>query len=274
MKTSPITILLKYLLLGFISLVMLYPIAMIFMTSLKTPQDFMGNPVGLPSQISFANYKSVWAQINFGRYSLNSILTTGISVIGIAILGAMAAYCLTHYFKKSNWVLNYFMLGMMIPTQSTIITMFLLLNKLHLNNKFTGLILSYIAINIPLAILIFSGYFRTIPKELEEAAMLDGCGEMRTFWKVVMPISKPTIATVIILTGMSVWNDFFLPLVLVTDKEKYTLAVGLLRLRGEFSVPWPEFFSAMGLIIIPIIILFLMMQNQFIKGMTSGSVKG
>lgn len=244
------------------------------MSSLKTAADFMGNPVGLPLTITFDNYRLAWEQARLGQFFLNSIVVTVLSVVGITLLGAMAAYGLSKHFRGNQLLFIYFLLGMMIPAQATIITLFVFLKQISLLNTFTGLILVYIAQSLPLAILIFSGFFKTIPKELEEASMLDGCSEWKTFWLIILPVSKPVLATVIILTGLAVWNDFFLPLVLIMDQDKLTLPVGLLRLRGEFSTNWPQFFAAMNIIALPIIILFLFLQKQFIKGLTSGSVKG
>jgi raffinose/stachyose/melibiose transport system permease protein len=273
-KVSKIENLFTYILLIITGLLVLYPILLIFMSSFKTGIDFMGNPVGLPSGITFENYTVAWEEGNFGRYFFNSIFVTMMSVLGITLFGAMAAYGLNRNFKGNQLLFIYFLLGMMIPAQATIIMLFIFLKQIALLNTYLGLILVYIAQSLPLAILIFSGFFKTIPKQLEEAALLDGCSELRTFWVIILPISRPVIATVIILTGLQVWNDFFLPLILILDQDMYTLPVGLLSLRGEFSTNWPAFFAAMNIIAIPIIVIFLFLQKHFIKGLTSGSVKG
>lgn len=263
-----------YVLLAATGLLILYPVTLIFLTSLKTNADFMGNPTGWPAAFTFDNYVQAWQRANFHRYYGNSLLVTLMSVLGITLFGSMAAYALRRPFRGSGATFNYFLIGIMIPAQTTIITTFIFLKQTHLLSTYTGLILVYIAHQLPLAIFIFAGFFRTVPKELEEAAMLDGCSEIGTFVKIMLPISRPIIATVVILTGLAVWNDFFLPLILMLDSDKHTLPVGLLRLRGEFSTDWPVFFSAMGMLIAPVIIAYLFLQKQFIKGLTSGSVKG
>jgi raffinose/stachyose/melibiose transport system permease protein len=263
-----------YVLLILTSIIVLYPMGLIVISSLKTTPQFMGNPVGLPTSFSFENYIIAWEKANFGNFYKNSILVTSMSIAGITICGAMAAYGLRNYFRGQRLLFNFFLLGLMIPAQATIITTFIFLKQIHLLSTYTGLILVYMSHMLPLAIFIFSGFFKSIPKELEEAALLDGCSELATFWKIIIPISRPVIATVIILTGLSVWNDFFLPLILMLDQSKHTLPVGLLRLKGEFSINWPLFFSAMTMLMVPIIILFLFLQRQFIKGITSGAVKG
>lgn len=263
-----------YAVLFLLSAVVLYPIGLILASSLKTSKDFMGNPVGLPESLTFGNYISAWEKANFSQYYMNSILVTALSVLGITLFGAMAAYALKNAFRGRSALFNYFLLGLMIPAQTTIITTFIFLKQISLLSTYSGLILVYVSHSLPLAIFIFAGFFRGIPKELEEAALLDGCSEISTFWRIILPISRPVIATVIILTGITVWNDFFLPLILMLDQAKHTLPVGLIRLKGEFSIDWPLFFSAMAMLMVPVIIVFLLMQKHFIKGMTSGAVKG
>ncbi len=252
-----------YILLISTSILVLYPVYLIVISSFKTGEEFMSDPLGLPSIITVENYKVAWEQANFAQFSINSIFVTGFSVLGITLFGAMAAYSFRNKFRGKAILFNFFLLGLMIPTQATIITLFIFLKQIHLLNTLSGLTLYYIAHFLPLSIFIFSGFFKTIPRELEEAAMLDGCSEFGIFWKVILPISRPVISTVVILTGMAVWNDFLMPLILIMDKEKYTLGVGLLRLKGEFSVNWPHFFAAMSMLITPIIILFLLLQNSY-----------
>ncbi|ANE46555.1 hypothetical protein SY83_10000 [Paenibacillus swuensis] len=265
---------LMYLVLLATSALIIYPFLLVFVSSLKTTEQFMNDPTGLKFSLSLDNYVVAWKQANFGQFFMNSIFITGLSVLGISLLGAMGAYGLRSSFRGNKLLLNYLLIGIMIPSQSTIVTLFIFYRKIDLINTYTGLILYYIAHLIPLAIFIYAGFFRSIPKELEEAAYMDGCTELGTFWKIILPISRPVISTVIILTGLSVWNDFLMPMVLLTDSAKQTLPSGLLRLKGEFSVDWPRFFAAMVMIMIPIIVVFAFLQRQFIKGLTSGAVKG
>lgn len=263
-----------YSLLLLTGILVIYPMVLVLLSSFKTGVDFMGNPVGLPATFTLENYAVAWKEASFGKFFFNSIYVTFMSVLGITLFGAMAAYGLNRNFKGSAALFIYFLLGMMIPAQATIITLFIFLKQIGLINTYSGLILSYVAHSLPLSILIFSGFFRTISKQLEEAAYLDGCGELRTFAVIILPISRPVIATVVILTGLQVWNDFFMPLIIILNQDMFTLPVGLLRLRGEFSTNWPAFFAAINIIIIPIIMVFLFLQKHFIKGLTSGSVKG
>jgi raffinose/stachyose/melibiose transport system permease protein len=265
---------LLYILLSATSLLILYPIGIIFLSSMKTSPEFMTDPFGWPKTWTLSNYSSAWESANFSTYFGNSFIITIASIIFINLFGSMAAYALNWNFKGSKTLFSYFLLGIMIPIQAKIITLFILLKQLGIINTHFGLILVFIAFNLPLAVFIFFGFFKTIPRELKEAAQLDGCSEVGTFWRIILPISRPIIATVVILTGLNVWNSFFLPLILLQDKKLFPITLGLQRLKGEFSVDWPLFFAAMVMLMIPMIVLFALAQKQFIKGLTSGAVKG
>ncbi len=263
-----------YMLLSVTSALILYPLALIFVSSMKSSSEFMTDPFAWPHSWSLDNYLIAWESANFSTYFGNSFLLTSVSVIFITLFGSMTAYALNWNFRGSRQLFSYFLLGIMIPLQAKIITLFVLLKQLSIINTHFGLILVFISFNLSLAIFIFFGFFKTIPRDLKEAAFLDGCSEVGTFWRIILPVSRPIIATVIILTGLHVWNSFFLPLILLQDKKLFPITLGLQRLKGEFSVNWPVFFSAMVMLMIPIIVVFIIMQKQFIKGLTSGAIKG
>lgn len=263
-----------YMLLAAVSVLILFPIVIILLSSLKPSQEFMADPWAWPKRWTLENFESAWNSANFSTYFGNSISITVFSVVITVLLGSMAAYALNWNFKGSRQWFSYFLLGMMIPIQAKIITLFILLKHLGILNTHFGLNAVFVAFDLPLAIFIFYGFFKTIPMDLKDAAQLDGCTEVGTFWRIILPISRPIIATVVILTGLHVWNSFFLPLILLQDKKLFPITLGLQRLKGEFAVDWPLFFAAMVMLMIPIIILFVFMQKQFIKGLTSGAVKG
>ena len=263
-----------YLPLVVITFLILYPLAAIFLSSFKTMKDFMGNPLGFPKSFTFENYVYAWGKMHFGTYTFNSVLVTGLTVMLVCLLGAMAGYKLSQNFKGNQAVFLFFLAGMAVPTQSYIITLFQFMKDLNLLSTYRGLVFVYTAINLPFAIFIFSSFFRTVPKELIEAAQLDGCSELRTFWKILLPLSKPTLATVVIITAMSAWNDFFVQMIINMDQTKYTLPMGLLKFRSETSTNWTPLFASIILVALPIAIVFILLQKQFIKGLTSGAVKG
>ena len=263
-----------YLPLVAITFLILYPLSAIFLSSFKTMKDFMGNPLGFPKSFTFDNYIYAWSRMHFGTYTFNSMLVAGLTVGVVCLLGAMAGYKLSLNFKGNQAVFLFFLAGMAVPTQSYIITLFHFMKRLSLLSTYQGLILVYTAINLPFAIFIFSSFFRTVPRELTEAALLDGCSEWRTFWQILLPISKPTLATVVIITAMNAWNDFFVQMIVNMDQTKYTLPMGLLKFRSETSTNWTPLFASIILVALPIAIVFILLQKQFIKGLTNGAVKG
>lgn len=273
-KSHSISLFFSYLILVLMTLAVLYPLSAIFLSAFKTMKDFMGNPLGIPASFTFDNFIYAWGKMKFGTYTVNSVFITAITIFIIAITGAMAGFKLSQPFKGSRALYLYLLAGMAIPTQSFIITLFNFLKDVHMLSTYQGLIFTYASINLPFAIFIFSAFFRTLPKDLSEAAQLDGCTELRAFRQILLPLSKPTVATVIIISGMNVWNDFFVQMIINMDQKKYTLPMGLLKFRGETSVNWTPLFAGIVLVAVPIIVLFIAVQKEFIKGLTSGAVKG
>ena len=263
-----------YLPLAAITCLILYPLSAIFLSSFKTMKDFMGNPLGFPKSFTVDNYIYAWGKMSFGTYTFNSVLVTGVTVALVCLLGAMAGYKLSQHFKGNQMIFLFFLAGMAIPTQSYIVTLFHFMKEIKLLSSYMGLVLVYTAINLPFAIFIFSSFFRTIPGELFDAAELDGCSEFRIFTQILIPLSKPTLATVVIVTAMSAWNDFFVQMIINMDKSKYTLPMGLLKFRSETSTNWTPLFASIILVALPIALVFILLQKQFIKGLTSGAVKG
>lgn len=266
--------LVTYLPLLAVTLLIVYPLAAIFLSSFKTMKDFMGNPLGLPKSFTFDNYIYAWDKMKFGTYTFNSVLITVCTVLLVCLLGSMAGYKLSQKFRGNQAIFLFFLAGMAVPTQSYIITLFQFMQRLKLLSTYHGLVLVYTAINLPFAIFIFSSFFRTVPRDLLEAAKLDGCSELRAFGQILLPLSKPTMATVVIVTAMSAWNDFFIQMIINMDQDKYTLPMGLLKFRSETSTNWTPLFASIVLVALPIAIVFVLLQKQFIKGLTSGAVKG
>ncbi|MCR5753696.1 MAG: carbohydrate ABC transporter permease [Acetatifactor sp.] len=252
----------------------LYPLMAIFLSAFKTMSDFMGNPLGIPKTFTVDNFVYAWSKMHFGTYTANSVLVSSLTVALVCVLGAMAGYKLSFNFKGNKLIFTFFLAGMAVPVQSYIITLFQFMKKMKLLSSYPGLILVYTAINLPFAIFIFSSFFKTVPRELSEAAQVDGCSEMRTFAQILIPISKPTLATVVIVTMMNVWNDFFVQMIINMDQKKYTLPMGLLKFRSETSVNWTPLFASIILVALPVAIVFVLLQKQFIKGLTNGAVKG
>ena len=267
--------LLIYFLLIITLMLIILPLLFIFINSFKGIIDFIKNVFGLPKEIIFGNYPEAWRHGNLFRLMGNSLIITIISVATLIFLGALASYPIA---KKrlfgGNFLYILFLSGLMIPPQVIVIPLFILERKLGLIDSLLGLILVYIATQLPITIFIFVGFMRSIPKDLEEAAYLDGCSNIGTFWKIIFPLVKPATATVSILTSLNIWNDFFYPLILINTQENRTLTLGLYAFKGIYLVTFTQLFAYMSTMAVPIIILYLILQKFIIKGMVAGAIKG
>lgn len=267
--------LLIYFLLIITAILVILPLLFIFINSFKGLVDFTKNVFGLPHEIQFGNYPLAWEQGNFFRLISNSLIITIISVVALIFLGALASYPIAR--KKlfgGNFIYILFLSGLMIPPQVIAIPLFILGKYLGLLDTLPGLIFVYIAAQLPITVFIFVGFMRGIPVEIEEAAHIDGCSNIGTFWRIIFPLVKPAIATVSILGSLNIWNDFFYPLILINTKENMTVTLGLFAFRSFFRVTFTNLFAYMSSMIIPMIILYIVLQKFIIKGMTAGAVKG
>ena len=212
-KKKAVDILLN-ILYALIGAVMLLPIYYLVVTTFKTPAEAAASPLGLPQHFTFENYRNALDAMSYGRALLNNILITGTAVVLLLIFASMAAYVVARSRRKLfQRMYSVFMIGLIVPFQIAIIPLYKIISGLHLMNTLPGVILiDVFCINLPLSIFLFRGFIHTVPKELEEAAYIDGCGVFGTFWRIVFPLLKPIVATVAILDALAVWNDFMTPL--------------------------------------------------------------
>lgn len=251
----------------------LLPVLLTIQASFKTMLDFYSNPLGLPEVWRWQNYTDVWREARIPEYARNSVIITGVSVPLILFFSCLAGYGLTRYnFAAGKWIYIYFLTGLLIPIQLTILPTVFQLKTLHLVNTHAGLIASSVALAIPFSVFLMAGFMRTLPRELAEAAQLDGAGEFRAFWDIMLPLTKPALATVAILNGVGIWNDFFLPLILAPDVP--TLQVGINNLRGYYSTNWGNIFAGVTLSAIPVLVAYWLLTKQFIRGLSAGALKG
>lgn len=255
------------------SFITVFVIGVTFLDSLKSQTDLVTNFVGLPKAISFDSYKAVF-QGDFLRYFFNSVILTVCGTVGCMILSSMVAYGISRYeFKGKSILSSYFLIGMMVPIQVSILPLFLMLRKMGLLNNLVGLILVYIS-GISMSCLIFQKFFKTIPKALEESARLDGCHDVKVFFKIILPICKPVIFTMALITAIGQWNDFYMPMVLLGSKNVTTLTLGIYRYIGQFIRYMSESMAAVIITLIPIIIIYFLFSSQIVEGLTGGAVKG
>ena len=241
----------------------------------KTNEELFLSPWTLPTQISFENFARAIKDGNLIRNFVNSSIIAVAVVVLSTLLSAMAAYGLTRLkWKLSGLVLSIFMLGMMIPTYSTIIPLFSIFNKLKINNTYLAVIIPHLVFSFPISILILTGFFRTIPHELEEAALLDGCSIPRAFFQIIWPTATPSLVTVSVITFITAWNDLLFPTIFLSDKDMMTLPVGLAAFQGRYSTDYVGMIAAVVITIIPSIIIYSILHDKIIDGMTAGALKG
>lgn len=265
---------LKFIVLSIFFVLIVYPIYTVIVSSLKSNDQIYTNVFSLPTDYVFSNYQLAWTKGSMSTYLFNSVINTGVSTIGVVLFASMIAFVLTRrdfVGKKVVYVL--FVMGIAIPAQVAIVQEYLLLSNLKLLNSNLGLILIYIAYGLPFAVFIMYNFFRSISKEIQEAAVVDGCSSLKLYWKIIMPLSPPVLTSVAIFNLVWVWNDMFFPLIMTSKKAYKTLPLGLMALKGEFFTDYGMLFAGVVLVSLPLTLAYLLMQKQFAEGMTAGAVK-
>lgn len=265
--------LMQAVMIGYVILIV-YPLFNMVISSFKTTKDIMQKPFALPVELDFSNYAYIWVEKGFGRYFLNSLLFTGAAMVFVVLLGSMAAYGISRYsFKGNTLVYMFFLSGIMLPLKAAIIPLFQIVKGLGVMDTPMSVILIFIAMGLPSTVFILSGFMKTIPEALEQAARIDGCSDLRIYSQIVMPITAPSIALVTIYNAVPIWNDFFFPMVFIQSDRFKTLPVGLSSFIGQHSTKWNLLFTGLSIAIVPMLVLYLFMSKYFIKGMTAGAVK-
>lgn len=252
------------------------PIYYLIVTTLKNPQEATLNPLGLPSKLQLQNYVEAWKNMQFPRAFANTLIITVSAVCLIVVLGSMAAYALARTRSRaSNWLFLLFLSGLIVPFQMNIVSLYKIVKNLHLMNSLLAVILVDAAINTPQAIFLFKEFIETtVPKELEEAAAIDGCSVFRKFFMIVLPLLKPVISTVVIVITLNVWNEFMTPLLFLQSREKDVILQEVTRNIGQFSTDWTALFPMLMLGVAPLMIFYIFMQKYIIAGVSAGAVKG
>ena len=252
-----------------------FPIYLLIINSLKTKKAIYANPFGLPVEWTLDNYAGVVQGGNFFQYFGNSTLVVVVSLFMILFLGSLAAYALAHWKSKmSRAVYFFFLLGMMLPIKIATIRLLELMKVLGLLNTLWSLFLVYIAMGLPTAVFILTEFVRSLPRDLYEAAYIDGAKRSRIYYGIVLPLIKPALATVAIYNLVPIWNDLWFPLIFITQENQKTVLLAVTRLQGQYATDWPKVFALLTLSALPVIILYLTMSKQFVAGLTAGAVKG
>lgn len=256
-------------------MITLIPLLFVFFTSLKSQQETFDSAVwDLPKQLFLGHYTDILTG-GFFVYLRNSVFVVGVSVALILVISAMAAYALTRIrFRLSNSVFGLIMASMIVPTHVTLVPIYLMMKTLGLYDTPFALIGPYVATSLPVSIFILSEFMRQIPRELEEAAELDGCGPMEIFFKIFFPLSGPGLATVAIYNGIALWNEFIFAYVLTSSSSNRTLPLALWDFQGQYSSNIPAMLAVVTLTSLPLIIAYAFGQERIVKGMMAGSLKG
>lgn len=265
---------LAYVFLSIYALIILVPFTMMIFNSFKTMRELFLKPFSLPSKFSFDNFTKAWRFASIGVGYRNSLFVAGITVMIVAMLASMFAYMISKYdFSFRRAIFLYSMLGLALPARLAVIPIFILLRNMGLTNSLLGLILVYSSVNIPFSVFILKNFIDAVPNELCEAARIDGAGVGYIYYRVILPLIKPALSIVAIVTFVNVWNDFFFPLILINDRSKATITLAVSIFFGEYSIQWPLLFAGLTLSIAPTVIMFLIFSRFFIAGMTQGAIK-
>ncbi|MHC4917223.1 MAG: carbohydrate ABC transporter permease [Planctomycetota bacterium] len=267
---------LKWALLGACLAAALYPLFWMLSTGLKPPNQ-AADWWGMPRALHFGNFLKVWAELEFPTWFANSALITAGAVACTLILGAPAGYALASMgFRGRGTVFALFAAGLMIPVHVTLVPLLKLFQVVGLYDTRVGLIAVYTAFSLPLAVVLFAGFFREIPREVLEAAALDGCGAWATFLRVTLPLARPALVGVTMITLVNVWNEFVFGLVLLQSPDNYTIPLGINSLRGEYGYgkDVPLMAAALAIAVLPPLLVYAVAQRQLIRGLTAGAVKG
>ncbi len=290
-------------------LAVVLPLAWVFLNSLRSSQEIFENPFGIPWLLTGSphagtpgvpapwdaakqNFLAAWVKSNFSRYFLNSMIVTAASLAGILSVSAMASYVLARFpFRGSRAIFLYFLSGMMIPAQLVLVPLFFqftemsrLLSRLlapfgyevQLHDSLSGLITLYIALSLPFTILILTGFFKSLPGELREAGIIDGCGEYRVFWQIMLPLAKPGLVTAAIFNFLGIWNEYLFALVFVNASAKKTLPLGLasVSIQAQYKTDFGLMFAGLVIVMLPTLAVYMLLQRQLTRGITVGALKG
>lgn len=267
---------LLYLILIMVAVFQLFPLVWLFFFSLKNNQEvFNLPPLSLPMNPHWENYAKVWGAGNIDIYFLNSVWITITATVFTVVLGSLVTFAITRMkWMGSSFVLGLFMVAMMIPVHSTLIPLFNIFNKIGLNDHPLSLVLTYTAFNMPITIMILLGFYYALPKEVEEASVIDGCNVNRMFFRIVLPMTSSVIATTAIINMIYNWNEFIFVNTFISSNEYKTLTVGVQNFIGQYTTDWGAIGATLMVSILPILIAYLFLSDRIVEGIAAGSVKG
>jgi len=269
------SLVLKYAILIFFSLLILVPLMVTVMGGFKTNPDLMLTPFSIPQTWHVENYVDILQGNTFWQQLFNSTFIMLGTAIGVVILASMAAFVFSRiHFRGRELLFGFMTVGLLFPIAVAILPLYITLRQAGLVDTHWGIILPQVAFALPLNILILRGFFAAVPMELEEAAAIDGCGSIGFFWRILLPLVRPALAAVVVLTMVASWNNFFLPLLVLNTEALYTLPLGIMQFQGQYGSDWARVMAYISLSLVPTILFYLLAERQIVAGLTAGAVKG
>jgi raffinose/stachyose/melibiose transport system permease protein len=265
----------QYMVLSIVAFIILVPIALAFVGGLKTNGQLLAHPFAWPHPFVWSNYSNVLTGSNFWRQVGNSVLIMVATTLLVLALASTAAFIFARFvFRGREAIFTYFTLGLLFPTTVAILPLYILIRQLGLVDTMWGVILPQVAFLLPLSVLILRNFFIAIPSEIEDAAHVDGASAFEFFWRILLPLARPGLSAVAVLTMVTSWNNYFLPLVVLNSEKNYTLPLGVMQYQGQFSSDWGAILAFLSLAMVPAIVFYLFAERQIIAGLTAGAVKG
>lgn len=265
----------KYAVVCILALIVVFPFLLILLISLKSKAEFGISPMGIPKVWTLDNFITVYKVGKIPLAMFNSLFITCLAIFLQIIMGSLAAYALTKMrFKQSKTFSAAFLAPMIFPMTTVIIPLYMLFKQIGLSNSLWGLVIIHTASGLSMVIFILTSFMGTIPIQISEAATVDGASHIRAYRQIIMPLVKPAVATTTIISGLSIWNDFFLPLIMITDPKKSTLPLKIFVFQSQYSDEWTKICACVVFLVVPILIAYVALQRQIISGVVAGSVKG
>jgi N-acetylglucosamine transport system permease protein len=264
-------------LLSFWAVLVIFPFLWMIMTAFKTNSEILFSPWNLPDTLQWQNFQNAWTDAHIGRYVWNSLVVIAMSLTGTLLVSAMAAYVIARFEFPGNRILFYlFMAGLMFPVFLGLVPLYFLMSDLHIKDTYYGLALVYIAYSLPFTIFFLVGFFKTLPGEVAEAAIVDGASQFQTFFQIMLPMAKPGLIAMGIFNFLGHWNQYLLPLVLMQDESKRMLSqgLGMLAIQQGYQNDYGALFAAMTITMVPTLIVYILFQRRLESGLTAGALKG
>ena len=256
------------------AVLVIYPLIWMVISSMKNYNEIYNNVWGLPGKWLVENYHTAWSK-GISAYFMNSVIVTGSTVVSVVIIASMAAFALSRYRTRFiDVALIFIMAGMMINPQVALIPLHTILGSMNLLNTRFALILPYIAFRLPLSVLLLRAYFLSIPREVQESAIMDGCSELGIYLRIYVPMSMPILLTTVVLTSFYAWNEFLFATIFIDSDRLKTIPSGLMNFRDALRTDWGVLLAGMVIATLPMVILLILLQKHLVRGLSEGSVKG